>query len=160
MKFFFPIFWVMIVTFDRKSSEDHESPNFYEPTILSFWVIAILKSIFVDLYLFWKIFGFHFSSFWANIFLCVFLDDDCNEKNICPKIQKMKSKNFPEKIQVQKNRFSNRYNSKTKDRRHIKVGWFVILTRFPIEWYYHNSKNKKKNFHLYMNFFSTLTSIF
>ena len=66
---FFLIFWVMIVPFDRKSSEDHESPNFYVSTILSFWVIAILKLIFLDLYFFWKIFGFQFSNFWANFFL-------------------------------------------------------------------------------------------
>ena len=98
----------------------------------------------------WKLSHFYLDEVY---FIAILVQKQAFKKKVCPKIQKMKSKNFPEKIQVQKNRFSNRYNSKTKDRRHIKVGWFVILTRFPIEWYYHNSKNKKFFFHLYMNFF-------
>ena len=64
-KFFF---LVLIAPSDRKSCEDHESPHFYGSTTLSFWVIAILKSIFLDFIFFQKFFGFQFSNFWANFF--------------------------------------------------------------------------------------------
>ena len=64
----FVFFSFFISLSDRKSCEDHESPPIYGSTTLSFWVIAILKSIFLDLVFFWKIFGSYFSNFWIIFF--------------------------------------------------------------------------------------------